>query len=864
MWFKKFKNKEQNPAPQPEFPAFAMPRTCRDGFNVVRAEDLLAVPDNAELLKKVSLAVGGDAAQFDTYLYPAIKACAHLVQLLAAAAPESPTGHHIYKGGLLRHLLETMLFCINEGRSVYVTANVLPAQRESHRQAFVLGCALLGLTHDLGKVYDQEIFTVTASGTEIMWDPREPLPEFLSRVHHVPIKFIYDKEAPRYQVRKWLPRRGGRHALYTAFILRAFCPPPLLAKLYTVSPDLMREFMGACLWSELDKGFYKSDDNRFSCCLRHADAASCQWDATVHQRTAPPVNIKTPEVYAAVASIFKHFISDGTLLINKSRGDCLLFTSGTDANTFKLFLRTDTVLDYLVLNKFRQHLLTQLRSDIFKDASVSAFTDLLSEVGIIEPTDYLLAPACLTFIDADDPFAKAHPTLTDARLNECHAVAFKQISDVIDLNDYQDDPQIMAGFIHHRCKVLNAAVASQESIPTSSDNYQFISEGLEASATAEPLTAEKIATSDDVTADLTSPEPQITTDTEEVTAPLELLPEEDLPQAPLMDDSGDYHEIQAQDPNAAQNFIAALMQDVVTPATATEKIVNIEEAAEFKDAQYDLKRTTLRLWEESVRCERMTLLNEKVDNYMRDRSLPATLHIPELPFTIDLNLMLNLTARQRGEILTQYYAASVPEPVRATLQNLISAALDPQAQSALQLLSYDGISCVAAIAYPQSNEKQASLKKLVRTLRKYKLTANSEDADNFNHELHYFNSVQLLRPVAFILLTSGVTITPGKFRSLPFAEPPNKPTSKDIFLFFKYHLLMLKPGDKLYGCKVRAADFDATVRTISYEAVNNCAHACNVQLRQFKRLLLPSEQKSPPVMLMKNNTLIVYPYVPEI
>lgn len=878
LWFKN-KNaaaKTAHPAAAAEV-RFVMPGFGCEGFNVFPADVLLDTRENSALLRQISLAVGGAESLFTDLLLPSIKHCAYTVQHLAASAPDSPTAHHAYAGGLLRHLLETMLFCVNEGRSIYINTDVLPSERELNRQTFILCCGLIGLTHDIGKIFDQEIVTYTIDGKELRWDPFEPLPEFLSRVHAVPMEHIFDSNGPRYDVKKWIPNRGGDHALYSNFLLRSCVLKKFLSHIQTVNPSLTRDFMAACVWSLLDKGFYKSEDNRLSRCLFYADAASCEWDAKRHKK-ALTVNLKTPEVYAAVCKTLRQFIRDGSLLINKTRGDCLLFSSGNTEGEaaaasseadFKLFLRFDRVLEFLLLDKIRQHLLSDLRLDIFqdKDRDLAALRDFLTAVGLIEPCRYVITPGALLLLSTSDPFLTAHPELRSADPKNCEAVAFCRRTDLINDDDIPgNNPEYLKGLLRHRCAIVSAIPtkdATDEEDPE--DTYRFSSEGVSdpqetpRKPEEEEKTAEATPTGADPEFHLT---PQVAATAGEPT---------EIPVANQARTGPENHTVSAkkapEEPAAVnspaeEELINSLLKNINAAPEPEPKsaVTDLEEAAEYREQQSQLQRTGLKLLEESVRIDRSTAISELIKAYQKGG--PDNVSIPELSCTVDVPALINLDPRGRGELLAQYYLATLPDKVKSSLNRLIYPALDAHPECPLELRTYDGVNCAATIRYDNNTQKKA-LKKNVKILRDNHMLANSDDPDHFAHEINFFKSVQLIRPFAFILLCGGCAISNGDYLTEPFSRPPNKPTTKDIFLFFKYRLLLLQPGDLLYGCAVHAADDDAAVRTISVEAVTRCAKECRVQLRGFNTLLLPGEQKTPPVMIQKGRTLVVYPFIPR-
>ena len=889
LWFKQ-KNKYGKKCADPSSGAevrFVMPGFAAEGFNVLTADDLLAIPENVSLLKQINLAVGGSETLYTTYLLPAIRRCAYTVQLLAASAPDSPTSHHSYAGGLLRHLLETALFCINEGRSVYINNDVLPSCREQNREIFILCCALTGLTHDLGKIFDQEVITRTVTGEEVCWDPFEPLPEFLCRVHNIPYEHVFDADGPRYDVKKWRRDRGGEHAVFSTFLQRSFTLKNFLSHAFTVNSDILREFMGACVWSELDKKFYPSDGNRLSRCLFYADASSCEWDGQVNRRTAPEINIRSPEVYAAVGKMLQQFISDGTLLINKTRGDALLFSSGfnrsdpeatgLDCDDFKLYLRFDRTLEFLLLSKIRQHLLSDLRIDIFhgEDPTLNALRDFLTTIGIIEPCRYIITPGALLFLKHDDPFFTAHPDLLPNDLSTCEAAAFTNRSDLINAeSEIAADDSCFKGLLRHRCTVKKCIpAADSQTEGKKDDDYKYVSEGIlpDTSIPAE---------------DLKEP-PKAANNASEFYLTPQISPKNELPSVPhpastsLPDRAASASSTPAinaaPDPavnNGAstksplrENSESALIHSMLDKihgenhaAAVSDTSTALCEAEEYREQSDMLQRTGLKLLEESVRLDRLKALSDLIAAY-KTHGGEAAVSLPELPCSIALPDLVNLNARGRGELIAQYFLATLPDKVKGTLNRLIFPALDAHPQSPLELRTYDGVNCVATIRYDGKTQKKA-LKKTIKLLRDNNLLANSDDPTHFEHEINFFRSVQLIRPFAFILLCGGVPVRSGEYLAEPFSRPPNKPTTKDIFLFFKYRLLMLEPGDQLYGSTVHAADTDATIRTVSIAAVKNCARECGVQLRGFNTLLLPNGQKTPPVMIQKGQTLIVYPYVP--
>ena len=186
-----------SPAPAPAYHPFD--NRGDKGFYAYRGQDLLSDPKVEQLVNNIYLAMGGEPALFKKYLYPAMVQLALYAQQVPAASsdhgiPYSSFGHHIDPGGLLLHSLQTMYLALCDSRSHFFSRGIVPSRRSNFSAAARIACALAALTHDIGKLNEFLIVTVvnTKEGPqEQTYSFYESIPEFLARVHQLPLSEVF-------------------------------------------------------------------------------------------------------------------------------------------------------------------------------------------------------------------------------------------------------------------------------------------------------------------------------------------------------------------------------------------------------------------------------------------------------------------------------------------------------------------------------------------------------------------------------------------------------------------------------------------------------------------------------------------------
>lgn len=110
--------------------------------------------EHEELIDKLRK-LSENKAVFDERHRVLIERYANYVYLL----PASEAHHHRGTGGLLRHGLEVAKYVLQESYDRLHGMQLSPRERKAARERWLFAAFMAGLCHDIGKVYDMEVFT---------------------------------------------------------------------------------------------------------------------------------------------------------------------------------------------------------------------------------------------------------------------------------------------------------------------------------------------------------------------------------------------------------------------------------------------------------------------------------------------------------------------------------------------------------------------------------------------------------------------------------------------------------------------------------------------------------------------------------
>lgn len=146
---------------------------------VLSVRDMFAA--NAKLIRELCYASSLSEEEAERFLLPVISNLAMIVHL----APASEDGHHHAYGGLFTHSLEVAYYAANEARMTIFDRNASPKEKYLNRRRWILTAVLVGLSHDMGKVFSQMNIT---DDHGVFWELEEPL---LTSIRRKQIKQYY-------------------------------------------------------------------------------------------------------------------------------------------------------------------------------------------------------------------------------------------------------------------------------------------------------------------------------------------------------------------------------------------------------------------------------------------------------------------------------------------------------------------------------------------------------------------------------------------------------------------------------------------------------------------------------------------------
>ncbi len=145
----------------------------------------------------------------------------------------SEKNHHAEPYGLYEHSLEVAVESVRKLHSARFRVSEDPSHEHHERPLWIYGAFILGLLHDVGKAFDQDVL---GPGEKELWNPLvEPLLSFLSR-HRL------SRTPP--ELRKYHPKRGlKRHTWLGLLLLQKILPKEAIGLLGPRLPRLLDAYV---------------------------------------------------------------------------------------------------------------------------------------------------------------------------------------------------------------------------------------------------------------------------------------------------------------------------------------------------------------------------------------------------------------------------------------------------------------------------------------------------------------------------------------------------------------------------------------------------------------------------------------------
>jgi hypothetical protein len=125
----------------------------------------LCLAQHNDILDRLRITLRFTSGEFELYARPPLKRFVDYVHLL----PASKNHHHRAAGGLLRHSLEVALYAgMSAGGRVFGAEATMKVRSKLRRQ-YIYAAFILGLGHDVGKVFSDMV--VTNKIDDVTWNP---------------------------------------------------------------------------------------------------------------------------------------------------------------------------------------------------------------------------------------------------------------------------------------------------------------------------------------------------------------------------------------------------------------------------------------------------------------------------------------------------------------------------------------------------------------------------------------------------------------------------------------------------------------------------------------------------------------------
>lgn len=878
-----------------------------EGFYCHHPKQILQSSEFKPLVDKISNALGGRRDVFEKYLYPSIEQVALFSQKLPAAEsidgkPSNVFGHHMSEGGLLLHSLETMYFALNDSRLAFFNKGVNPSDRDAHMTAARVACGLAGLLHDIGKLNDPIVVTYKDK-REYVWNCVESLPDFLARVHGLPLEDVYVNEddnedkirkAPTYVLKGWKKGRTDKHEIIAPFLMRSFVSKATLKMMSAASEQIIHDFMTAVDWRVLSSDYTDARQNIIYDVWSRADVTSSERDRKTLSKASLSLSpIKSNlEIKKQITTAFQFFIDRADIAVNKDSEECYIYTHATEVseNPFVVLVRFDEKalgMWSTVLAKASE----LFRSDVLQDHAPTL--DNIRE--LLTQADYLLKATTA------DGLYTVKRTVGEQQI-EFKAVCFADYRNIIKHNGQlylaqKDDLSELKVTFADGVKpvILSKGNNSKKDLRT-----DLIEKKKDTDAKSETA---------DVIAEKTA---EIKTKTEDTPAEksVKIVAKSGVSEAELNADGdisldADVTEVNLKpDNNSDSDSDTPEIVPVIVPLTSEETTVS-QENGNAASAPSEFSAS----FEESVTASFLqNIFNTSVQNQnLNPDDLPSPVEEEpdDRPLVLKENQIRNFDRAVYGFKDNQKSVVNARKPYAVRLKELntedtaddeeifnsetekhfnglkvkvvkaikhvseqikdkdtrklfsiqICKRLKDMGFSYIDFVTVDNKFCYAAFGWGDDVKKNAHATQYMKAFEKAGLFPNSGSNPTANSgELFYFQCVQMTKAVTNIFKLAGTRPLKIKCKDHPYESLLSE---NDIIEYIKHKIITLDKDESFFGCKATGYAHDKKGKRISRVVLGECANSYNVSMNHVRKLLSINQQVTPPYMIADGNELVV-------
>lgn len=286
--------------------------------------------------------------QLDVLLMPLINRLISYVNVL----PASEFHHHSGPGGLFLHSLQCASILVSMAQNQVFEEKANPENRYHSQQVWILGAAILGLGHDVGKIFDMDVM----SDSENLWNPsKESLNTWVVREKIKQLFVIWkkDREHKKHELR-------SLRLMYLELIPQAF-------KRYLAKSRKIEVF------DAIDQAILFGT-GPYATLLKKAEAISIEDDFKKRKALGPQFTQGSSPLLLPLITAIQSLLNTGRWTVNTSQSPLFMTTQG-----LFLSLNTQTAQDI-------HHAASQLQAS-YVPASIEGLCRVFNEMGLLETSN---------------------------------------------------------------------------------------------------------------------------------------------------------------------------------------------------------------------------------------------------------------------------------------------------------------------------------------------------------------------------------------------------------------------------------------------------------------------------------------------
>lgn len=240
--------------------------------------------------------------EIDRLLMPLVKSVIDWVNVL----PASEFHHHAGSGGLFVHSVQCAVAAVSSAETLELGHSSTLEERYHNKQRWIVAAAVMGLLHDVGKIFDMEVLLDDG----VRWNPFQE--SFAAWSHRLKVRQFYVV---------WRQGRSHKqHELRSVRLMAHLMNAPLIEYLTTISGD---EILGAM------EDAVVLGTGPLAEVLRKAEEASINKDAQDRQRIGAGLSRTSSPVLVPLLQSMNALIDCGQWTVNRDNSRVFVTNCGT-------------------------------------------------------------------------------------------------------------------------------------------------------------------------------------------------------------------------------------------------------------------------------------------------------------------------------------------------------------------------------------------------------------------------------------------------------------------------------------------------------------------------------------------------------